>query len=116
MQYANNTVVISAYCQHNFLHISVEDDGKGIPEENIENIFAPFVKLDVDRSRELGHFGLGLAISAKVVHWHNGSIHASNILTTNDKSSAKTSKQVNKNATITGACFTISLPLQTEKS
>lgn len=116
MQYANNTVVISAYCQHNFLHISVEDDGKGIPEENIENIFAPFVKLDVDRSRELGHFGLGLAISAKVVHWHNGSIHASNILTTNDKSSVKTSKQVNKNVTITGACFTISLPLQTEKS
>jgi signal transduction histidine kinase len=115
MQYAHSTVLISAYCQQNYLHISVKDDGKGIPEENIKNIFAPFVKLDVDRSRELGHFGLGLAISAKVVHWHNGTIQANNILASDVKHDSKKSKLINNKPAIIGACFTISLPLQAEK-
>jgi len=118
VQYAQNTVTLRAYCQHNLLHISVEDDGKGIPEENIDSIFDPFVKLDADRSRELGHFGLGLAISAKVVHWHNGTIHAKTIYLKRPpklalKSKTKSAEQlIIPSTVIAGACFTISLPLQ----
>lgn len=118
VQYAQNTVTLRAYCQHNFLHISVEDDGKGIPEENIKSIFDPFVKLDADRSRELGHFGLGLAISAKVVHWHNGTIGAKTIYLENSPKQDIKSKTDNAQQNtlpakvIAGACFTISLPLQ----
>lgn len=95
VQYAQQTVTICVKREQNNLVISVEDDGKGIPEESINTIFDPFVKLDVDRSRELGHFGLGLAITSKVVHWHQGEIAAKN----KDKSS--------------GACFIISLPMNT---
>ena len=114
VQYAENQVSISASRQGNQLRILVEDDGKGIPEESIDSIFDPFVKLDVDRSRELGHFGLGLAITAKVVHWHNGTISAKN-----RTPMPATSKQPNQLTTMpetSGACFIICLPITgTEK-
>lgn len=107
VQYAQSQVTISTYQKNNRLYITVEDDGKGIPEESIDSIFDPFVKLDVDRSRELGHFGLGLAITAKIIHWHNGSIHARNrqpSLSTENASEQTTSET-------SGACFIISFPI-----
>ena len=107
VQYAQSQVTISTYQKNNRLYITVEDDGKGIPEESIDSIFDPFVKLDVDRSRELGHFGLGLAITAKIIHWHNGSIHARNRQPTlsTENASAQTTSETS------GACFIISLPI-----
>ncbi len=107
VQYAQSQVVISTYQKSNRLYITVEDDGKGIPEESIDSIFDPFVKLDVDRSRELGHFGLGLAITAKIIHWHNGSIRAKNRRPASSTENA--SKQ--SNLKTLGACFIISLPI-----
>lgn len=98
MQYAQNQIVISTQCKQNCLYINVEDDGKGIAEENMNSVFEPFVKLDEDRSRELGHFGLGLAITTKVIHWHQGSISVKN------------------NVNLTGACFTIALPFNTHRN
>jgi signal transduction histidine kinase len=116
VQYAQSQVIITSYQKNNRLYITVEDDGKGIPAESIESIFDPFVKLDADRSRELGHFGLGLAISAKVVHWHNGSIHAKN--NTDGMSNNNVNSSLKSNTIITtqptaksGACFIISLPI-----
>ena len=111
VQYAKSTVTISAYCQNNRLHICVKDDGKGIPEQSIASIFDPFVKLDLDRSRELGHFGLGLAISAKVVHWHNGTIHAKNSTELGAENAPENFNKTMPSHVPTGACFTISLPL-----
>jgi len=51
-----------------FLEIEVKDTGKGIPEEHIDRIFAPFFS-----TKERGT-GLGLAIVATVINAHNGSI------------------------------------------
>lgn len=77
IQYADSQIVLSINNASEGLTIEVEDDGKGIPKDKRDVIFSPFIKLDSERSREQGHFGLGLAISAKVMDWHQGTIKAS---------------------------------------
>ncbi len=52
--------------------IVVEDDGEGIAEEQYENVFMPFVRLEKSRNKHLGGYGLGLAIVKKIVSWHKG--------------------------------------------
>ncbi|MCJ8319556.1 MAG: ATP-binding protein [Colwellia sp.] len=77
VQHAKSTVKISANIDNHSLTITIEDDGAGIPEDKQQLIFEPFIKLDKERARADGHFGLGLAITAKVVSWHNATIVAS---------------------------------------
>jgi signal transduction histidine kinase len=76
--YADSCVIIQLKSSHNAITITVADDGKGISEDKLDIIFNPFVKLDADRTREQGHFGLGLAICTKVMDWHQGSISVAN--------------------------------------
>jgi signal transduction histidine kinase len=94
LQYAKKEVILSLSITTQSLIITIEDDGEGIPADKLDVIFNPFVKLDANRSREQGHFGLGLAISAKVMDWHNGKITAYN------------SEQHS------GACFTLTFPIK----
>jgi two-component system sensor histidine kinase BaeS len=58
--------------------IEVADDGEGIPEEALENVFARFYRADKGRSRQVGGTGLGLAIARKLVEAHGGRIQARN--------------------------------------
>lgn len=76
--YANSQVTIELKSDNNSITITVADDGKGISEDKLDVIFNPFVKLDANRTREQGHFGLGLAICSKVMDWHQGEITVSN--------------------------------------
>lgn len=62
-----------------FLEIHIIDHGKGIPEEKIEMLFAPFERLEHSRNRDSGGLGLGLAIARSVVRSHGGEIQLSNI-------------------------------------
>jgi signal transduction histidine kinase/CheY-like chemotaxis protein len=55
---------------------SVEDEGRGIPPEHIERIFAPFQQVDSSDSRDKGGTGLGLAICRSIVTQHGGRIWA----------------------------------------
>lgn len=54
--------------------VAVHDDGPGIPEELREKVLLPFVRADPNRSRRTGGVGLGLAIVARIVQQHRGSI------------------------------------------
>ncbi len=58
--------------------IRIEDDGPGIPEAEIEKVFAPFVRLEESRSRETGGIGLGLAIARSIVRAHGGELTLEN--------------------------------------
>jgi two-component system sensor histidine kinase CpxA len=50
-----------------------------VPDEDLARIFAPFFRVEEDRSRENGGgVGLGLAIAQRAVRVHNGAIRAFN--------------------------------------
>jgi signal transduction histidine kinase len=56
------------------VRVSVVDNGKGIPEEEIPLLFKRFHRVDRSRSREVPGSGLGLAISQKIMELHESRI------------------------------------------
>lgn len=50
--------------------ISIEDNGVGIPENKLNEIFEPFHQLDSSSTRKAGGVGLGLALAKKIVEAH----------------------------------------------
>jgi len=59
------------------VELSVVDNGPGIPENLLPDVFERFARGDTSRSRAAGSTGLGLAIVAAVVEAHNGSVRVS---------------------------------------
>lgn len=58
--------------------VLIEDDGPGIPPDDLERVFEPFRRLETSRSRETGGTGLGLPIARDIVRAHGGDIALSN--------------------------------------
>ena len=56
------------------LIIKVEDDGPGIPENEYENVFKPFYKIDKGRADSKSSVGLGLSIASDIIRSHGGNI------------------------------------------
>jgi two-component system, OmpR family, osmolarity sensor histidine kinase EnvZ len=67
-------VNVSAAKQNGALTVAVEDDGPGIPEQEHEQVFRPFYRLDHARNQDSGSTGLGLAIARDIARIHGGDI------------------------------------------
>ena len=60
------------------IEITIDDDGPGIPEEEMARVFQPFYRVEDSRSRETGGIGLGLAIAQSIVQANHGELILSN--------------------------------------
>ena len=60
------------------VRVVIEDEGPGVPEDDLERVFEPFVRLEASRSRDTGGSGLGLAIARSIVRSHGGDVHLEN--------------------------------------
>ncbi|REL27487.1 sensor histidine kinase [Thalassotalea euphylliae] len=80
MKYTPITAGISIRCyqQPGKVLIEIEDQGPGVPEAQLTDIFKPFVRLDKSRDRDSGGYGLGLALAKRQISAIGGSLTASN--------------------------------------
>jgi signal transduction histidine kinase len=58
--------------------LRVRDDGPGIPEGDLANLFEPFFRVDRSRTKSTAGYGLGLSICKRIVEAHGGTISAAN--------------------------------------
>jgi signal transduction histidine kinase len=58
--------------------LAIEDDGPGIPEERLEQVFRPFTRVEGSRNRQTGGFGLGLTIARAIARGLGGEIGLEN--------------------------------------
>lgn len=76
-KYAKYVLIRAQKEENRFTHIFIDDDGIGIPEDKLDEVFQPFVRIDESRNSETGGTGLGLSIARDIIHKHGGEIKLS---------------------------------------
>ena len=72
-------VEISLTHKNNLIEISVCDNGNGVAEEKLSQLFLPFVRISNSKQNvKIPGYGLGLAIARRAIEIHQGSINAYN--------------------------------------
>lgn len=62
------------------VQLTIVDNGKGIPKEDLNKIFNRFYRVESNRNTELGGTGLGLSISQQIIEKHHGHLYAKSAL------------------------------------
>ncbi len=58
------------------VHFAITDTGEGIPQEQLDTVFAPFEQADTSSTRRFGGTGLGLTIASQLVTLMDGKLWA----------------------------------------
>ncbi len=74
----HSTISVRASIVEDNCRISIQDCGPGVPQDKIQTIFEPFVRVDKSRHRCTGGFGIGLALVKKIIELHGGRVRARN--------------------------------------
>lgn len=75
-RYSRNQIVINFVVYQQHLTITIDDDGPGVRDEELEQIFRPFYRTSQARDRQSGGAGLGLAIVFNSITRDNGMVKA----------------------------------------
>ena len=73
IKYANK-INLQLLKSNNSIIITIDDDGIGIPENEYQNVFRPFYKIDKSRGDSKSSVGLGLSIASDIIKSHGGNI------------------------------------------
>ena len=73
-RYGGGEVDVTLVDNASSVEIRIEDRGAGIPAEERERVFEPYVRLEASRARHTGGTGLGLAIARAVARAHGGEV------------------------------------------
>jgi len=73
IRYANK-INLELSKKNNNILITIDDDGPGIPEDQYQNVFKPFYKIDKSRGDSKSSVGLGLSITSDIIKSHGGNI------------------------------------------
>ena len=73
IKYADK-INLELYKKNNNIIITIDDNGIGIPENEYQNVFKPFYKLDKSRGDSKSSVGLGLSITSDIIKSHGGNI------------------------------------------
>ena len=73
-----DSVRVEALHETGWLTVTVDDDGPGIPEDRMEDVFRPFMRLDEARNLDASGTGLGLSIARDIARSHGGDVALSN--------------------------------------
>lgn len=74
----NHLAVVRLVSENNQIMIYIEDEGKGIPEGELQNIFQPFYR--VSNNRNIKGFGLGLSLTNQIIKLHKGRINVHSVV------------------------------------
>ncbi len=69
---------VKAFAMDGRAVVTVEDDGPGLPEDELEAVFEPFHRAERSRSRETGGAGLGLTVARQAARAHGGDVTLAN--------------------------------------
>ncbi len=77
IKYGDDVIQIQIEPVGRQLQITVDDNGDGVPDDELNDIFRPFYRVSTARDRSSGGTGLGLAITESAIRQHSGTIVAS---------------------------------------
>ena len=92
----DHAVRVTVDRQGEHVRVRVEDDGPGIPPDNLETVFQRFYTSRPKGAAFGGNSGLGLSIARQIIEAHGGVIHAEN--------------RTDDTGAVLGARFVVSLP------
>lgn len=74
------SIIIESKVEDDFIKVTIEDTGIGIPNDKFEDIFKSFEQIDGSDERDFNGTGLGLSITKKLIEMHSGKIYVQSVL------------------------------------
>ncbi len=68
------TILISSRREGAWIHFTIQDEGIGIPQNKLEQVFEQYTRVDSESSRFIGGTGLGLSVVKQIIQMHGGTV------------------------------------------